>query len=399
MNSNPWLQFLSSRLSAQISLENARRFRLWLLALVSVLSIGYALKDLGRFEDRSFLVGVKNFYLVFFHLVLISFYYLPSLLQKGEKPIAKLFGIKDFLTLTVFSLVFTFSSYVAFVLSWQNATGFEGFGASPVFALTVWVNLLVAAVYFFGLLFYFASLLFFPSALVKFAERSGKWPVIGLTTHGVLVALQMLTFSEISPFGSIVFFEQLQIAALFWIFSLSAFLFLGRVLEESKVPALAALELDVASGRLNREEDILARLKEAFALKGLLAWTHRISYQASAKTHEIARFAHDAVNLVDRESPTEFDLRQVEDRHRRGEQIFKRLENENQRFLVSVSFFDLSELERERVEALRDQFSRDLRNAKIELASVRKKIDEKLVGLPPLISSEVPSEETAPLSR
>lgn len=403
MSSHSWLSFLSSRLAAQINLENARRLRLWFLALVAAFSLGYALNSLGRFEDRSFLIGIKNFYLFIFHGVLISVYYLPAMLQKGEKPLARLLGVKDFLTLTVFSLAFAFSAYVTFLLAWQNVTVLESMGTSSVFILTAWINFFMAAVYFFGILFYGTSLFFFPSALVKLAERSGKWGAAGLLTHAILLLLQALTVSEISAFGSLVFFDQLRIAALFWIFTMAFVLFLGRILEESKVPALAALELDVASGKLNREEDILLRLKEAFALKRLLAWTNRISYQASAKTHEIARYAHDAVSLVDRENPTELDLRQVEDRYRKGEQVFKKLDKDHQRFLLSVSYFDLSDLERERVEALRDQFSRDLRNAKIELASIRKKIDEKLVALkntqklvsPPLaVSSQAAPAET-----
>ena len=48
---------------------------------------------------------------------------------------------------------------------------------------------------------------------------------------------------------------------------------------------------------------------------------------------------------------------------------------------ISVTFLDLIEVESERVGRLHDQYSRECRNAKLELASIRKRIDEKLVAL------------------
>ena len=65
---------------------------------------------------------------------------------------------------------------------------------------------------------------------------------------------------------------------------------------------------------------------------------------------------------------------------------------------MGLWIFELNEVARAKVEELRELFSRELRNMKLEIVSVRKKIDEKLISLksqgrpapPPLPAPVVP---------
>ena len=145
------------------------------------------------------------------------------------------------------------------------------------------------------------------------------------------------------------------------------------------------------AGKIEHSEPILLRLKEAFVRPRLDRWTRQTSHALLSRAHEIAQFVHEALRLADLEKPSEMDLRQVEERHKRAEQIFKKLEKANQQFVVSVFFFELSDAEREKVETVRDLYSRELRNAKLELAGVRKHIDEKLVAIKDSINRLSPS--------
>ena len=98
--------------------------------------------------------------------------------------------------------------------------------------------------------------------------------------------------------------------------------------------------------------------------------------------------------MVEREKPTEMDLLQVDGRYKKADSLQRKFEREAQRFQLCLSLFDFNEAERERIEKLRDQFSRELRNSKLELASVRKRIDDKLVFIKnthlTLLASDIP---------
>ena len=160
-----------------------------------------------------------------------------------------------------------------------------------------------------------------------------------------------------------------------------------------------AMEIACAIDALEHNEDILARFREVFIHPRLSFWVHKQSHRAASRSHEIAQYAHDALSLVSRDKPTELDLRQVEDRYRRADKMYKKLERDDNRFAFCSTLFDISEAEQEKIEELRDQFSRELRNAKLELASVRKKIDETLVSLKNIqIPQSVPVEKV-PLSK
>lgn len=403
MEKNRWLEFLSSKLKSQISLENAERAQSWALAFLSLFAFGFALQSLNHPDGRSFIYPTKILFLILFHIILIVGFYLPNFMQKGEKPLSRFLGICDFtsLTLTVCSL--TFYSIVIFMLSRQTVSDAANMGMNGFFEFSAWCNLVLAAIYLSVGFFFFASLFFFPNALVKFFEKGGKSLYVFAGLHGALILLLGFGYSEIVPLGSASFFEQFRTASLFWVFILSSLVLIGRLQRGSSLKTLETLELEVASGKLERQEDILARFKEVFVPVRLSSWVHRLSHSVATKAHEIAQLSHDAVTMVTRDTPSELDLRQVEDRYRRADAIYKKLEKENQRFLLSVSFLESTEAEREKTEHLKDQFSRELRNAKLELASVRKRIDERLVAYKNSISMIAPpvaqiTEEKVPVT-
>jgi hypothetical protein len=391
MEKSRWLEFISSRLKSQISLENAEKAQTWGFLFLGLASLAFALQAVASGGGSLFLYATKILFLMIFQLVILLGVYLPAILQKERQSLPRLLGIRDFTSLMLASLLLTFYSAVVSLLSFQTAAQAGEMELSNFFAFVAWIQFFVSLAYFGGCLFFLAALLLFPQALTKIAERGSKafWALLGL--HAGLFFFLSFGYSEITPIGSVSFFEQFRVAGLFWIFIVTSLFFLGKMLRGSSVSALSALELEIASGRLERQEDILARLKDAFILERLAFWVNRLSHDLATKAHQIAQWAHEGITLVQREKPTELDLRLVEDRYRRADALYKKIEKENQRFLLSVSFFVLSQSEQEKIEFLRDQFSRELRNAKLELASIRKKIDERLTALK---TSQEPLRET-----
>lgn len=404
MEKSRWLDFLSLRLKSQISLETAEKAETWALALLSLVSLGGALGAVGGGDrGEQFLDTTKVLFLFFFYALLVFGVHLFGFLQRGDRPVARLLGIRDFTSLTALSLALTFYSFILLIVAHQVASGAERMGASNFFVFLYWLVDFTALTHSLASVFFLASLFFFPKVITRWIESGSKfrYPVFGL--HLTLLVLLGFGYAELIPIGSADFFGQFRTAGLFWIFIGTSLLLIGRLLHQPSVPALATLELDIASGRLERPDDILPRFKEAFTSPWLVAWTNRLSHTIAAQTEKIARYSHEAIHLVSHDVPSEIDLNQVEDRYRRAEALHQKLEKENQRFLLSIWLFDLNETARARVEELRDQFSRELRNTKLEIASVRKKIDEKLVSiknrevpLPPPPPSPAPKASQIP---
>lgn len=381
MDKDDWLGFISNTLRSQISLENAHKAQTWALAFAGLLALGFALNAVSISERQLSLYPTKILFLALYHLVLALGFYLPGLLQKGQKPVSEWLGIRDFTGLIVTSMILCFYSIVVLMLNTQLTGGIEETGISPFAGFVVWVNFLTAVFYLGTFAFYFLSLAFFPQVFAKIFEAGTKIVYSCLGLHAVLFLLLGFGYSETTPLGSPAFFEHFRVAGLFWIFILASIRWIGKLLSQSPVPALARLELEVAFGRLDKTDAILGRFKDIAVSPRLDFWIRKISHAAAEKAHSIAGCTHEALELVNRQKPSEVDLRQVEDRYRKAEGLYRRLEKENTRFLLCLSLFDLNETEREKAEWLRDQFSRELRNSKIELASVRKRIDERLVGI------------------
>ncbi len=400
MDSNRWLEFISSKIRSQISYENARKAENWAVALLAALALTGSFSAVGSQEaGNPVLFGSKVLFLVFFHAFMALGVFLPAVLQKGQKPFSRLTGIRDYTSLLVISLILTFYAGVTICVSWQAAfTQSEVIIASNFFKFVLGLNVLPALFYFLTAVFGFWGLAAFPSGFQKFLDGVIKGSKIFLAVHTAFLFLLFMAYTEISAVGSPGFFQHLHIAGLFWVFMACSLFLAGRLLQPSFVQALSGLELEIASNRFERPELILSRYKEIFVSKRLDLWVRRTSRVLSERAHEIAANSHDAVNFVSREKPSEIDLRQVEERYRRAETNARKLEREYNRFLLNYSLWVLNEVEQHKADELRDQFSKESRNAKLETASVRKRIDERLIALRPLIQT-VPASSAVSASK
>ena len=381
MEKGNWIGFLASKIQSQIQLENARKMRTILLGLVSVGVLGYSLNAVGHFSGRMFFQTSKLMFILFYHGLMVLMVYLPMQLRKGEKSLAGFWGIKDFTGLVLISSGMAFYSLIALLLSFQIAGVAGDLSSAGFLAVVAWLNVAVLFFYAAGFAVFFAGLLWFPAFLSKgvpFVSRSV--PVL-MGIHAVLLALLGSGYTDNVKLGSPAFFEQFFVMALFWAFIVGSLLFLGRLLDDSAIPALSALELDLFSGKAEKEQEILERYRNAYTPARFSAWIDRLSGQSVTLAKDIRRYAQEAIALVSREKPTEIDLYQVEDRYKRAESLCKRLEKSGQRFQAGISVMDTHVLQQAKIEYLRDQYSRDSRNARLELAGVRKRIDERLVAL------------------
>lgn len=399
MDSNRWLEFISSKIRSQISYENARKAENWAVALLAGLALAGGFAAVGSQEaGNPVLFGSKVLFLIFFHAFMTLGVFLPALLQKGQKPFSRLTGIRDYTSLLVVSLILTFYAAVTVCVSWQAAFGKNDvITTSNFFKFVLGLNVIPSAFYFSTAILGFWGLAAFPAGFQKFLDGIIKGSKIFLAVHAGFLFLLFMAYTEISAVGSPSFFQHLHIAGLFWV-SMACSLFLaGRLLQPSFIQTLSGLELEIASSRFERPELILSRYKEIFVSKRLDLWIRRTSKVLLERSHEIATNSRDAVSFVSREKPSEIDLRQVEDRFRRAEMNTRKLECEYSRFLLNYSLWVLNEVEQHKADELRDQYSKESRNAKLEIASVRKRIDECLIALRPLIqqAAAVSSATTA----
>ncbi len=382
MDKNSWLTFLSAKTKAQISLEASEKAQNWALTLFGFLALGFGLNALiGAAENPAVIYSSKVLFLIFFHIYILTQFLIPGILQKGQKPIARQLQLRDFTSLTAVTCVIAFYSVVTAMLSHQAAAGVGNFQPSAFLGITARINEIIAIVYAFGAIFYLTSLSFFPSLLIKWVEKGGKSRYVGLGLHAFMLVLTLFAYMGISRIGSTDFFQQLRVAGLFWIFMGTSVVLTGRLMRESAVPALSNLEIDLISGRLERTELVVPRFKDAFVASRFEGWLKRYAQAVAEKSSEVAKLTKETIALVSVEKPSEMDLRQIEIRYHRAEALYKQLEKSNQRFMVSMVAFYLTEVETEKAALIRDQFSRELRNAKLELASIRKMIDERLVSI------------------
>lgn len=393
MDSARWLEFTSSKIRSQISYENARKAENWAVALLSGLSLAGAFGAVGAQESSSpVLFGSKVLFLIFFHAFMTLGVFLPAVLQKGQKPFSKLAGIRDYTSLLVIGLIITFYFGITAAVSWQAAFGLPKYSEySGIFKFVLGLNVVPALFYLGAAIMGFWGLAAFPAGYQKFLEGMAKGAKALLAAHAGFLFLLFIAYTELSAVGSPTFFQHLHIAGLFWVSMACALFLAGRLLQPSFVNTLSGLELEIASGRFERAELILFRYKEIFVSKRLDLWLHRASRVLSERAHEIASNSHDAVKAVSGEKPSEIDLRLVEERFRKAESQAKKLELEYNRFTLNHSLWVLNEVEQIKTDELRDQFSKESRNAKLEIASVRKRIDERLIALRPLLQPAIPT--------
>ena len=380
--SQNWLDYFSSKINAQISIDNASRAQSWAFALLSVGALGFALEGLKEIRSESFIYSTKILFLIFFHLFAVLGFYLPMFLQKGEKPVARLLGVRDLTSFSFISLPLVSYAVIIVLLSQQLVAGAkQAAEVTAFFGLVTWLNLVTAFLYLAGSVFYLATLTFLPGSWAKLAERGKSTFYVFMGLHVLFTVLLSFGYSEIVPMGSVDFFLQFRVVAFFWVFIVGSTLFPGKALAQSPVGSLQNVEFELAAGRLNDEEDVLTRFRDAYVGSRLAAWLKRLTIALIDNSHEIGQFTREAVKLVGQDKLQEIDLRKVEDFYKKADQSYRRLEKACQRFLLSVSLFDLNEMEREKIEILRDHYSRELRNAKLELATVRRGIDDTLLVL------------------
>ncbi|MBN1688000.1 MAG: hypothetical protein JW893_02775 [Candidatus Omnitrophica bacterium] len=381
MEKNRWLEFLSSKIKSEVSLDTAGKVQNWGIALMGLVSFGFALDIVREAGSRTFLFGSKVLFMVLFHLILLLGVYLPGLLQRGEKPIARLLGLRDFTSLVFVTLALLVTTAIPLALNIQVLQAAGSLRVSGYFVFMMWACFAVSLLYVVLFLFSLVGFAFFPQAVIKVLEKGKKVVPVLFGVHSALFIFLVAAYWEITAVGSPVFMEHLRVTGLFWMSLMAFALLVGRILREGPVRHLMALESEIVSGRLERHEDILVRFKESYVPARFSFWLNRISHRVGVRSHEIAECAHETVSLIARKKPSETDLRKVEEDYKRANGVYKKLEKENQRFLICAALLDVEEVARGKMEELKDQFSRELRHAKLELASVRKKIDDKLVQI------------------
>ncbi len=381
MQKDSWLPFISEKIRAQISIENGRRVQTWAFGILALFALTNLVAGLINIPGKAFLIMTQVLFVAAFHLILSFGIYLPEHLQKGEKYLSRAFGIRDFTSLIFMSLVLAFVVYIVFNASYAIIHDGEELRASAVLAVANWLNVIAAGLYLGGFALYLGGLLFLPRFLTRVIDQLGKQPLIFMITHGVLFLLTWSGYSQVVEIGSGTFFEQVKLVTLFWVFSTSFVFWVSRLLQESPLQALSSLEMDAASGKLDRSDDLLEQFQQAFISRRFNHWLERLSQQLGKVADEITLRLQDCIAVVNQSKPTEAQLGWMEDRYRKAVAKSSQLERRQQKFLLALSFLNLLDVEREKVETLKDQFSKETRHAKLELAGVRKKIDEKLQTL------------------
>ncbi|MFA6599540.1 MAG: hypothetical protein WC352_01030 [Candidatus Omnitrophota bacterium] len=399
MEKNRWTEFLASKIRAQITLENAHKTVTLVLGIFCLVVLGFSLNLIGKFNNRVYLDTSKIMFLLLYHAVMVLGIYLPVLLQKGEKTLAGFFGIHDFSSLVLVASGMTFYCVVPLMLSSQLIEAAKLLSPSGFFGVLLWLNFFLSLFYVAMFAAFFAGYLFWPSLLTKAVEGVSKSVYALLGCHGVLFFLMGLGYTDQIKLGTPTFFEQFFVMALFWLFIVGSLHFIGRALADSALPALNALELDVVSGKIDQEPEMLERYRNAYTPVRFSSWLDRTFIRAASRAKEVAKYTQEGLALVNRDMPSEIDLRLVEERYKNAEKVYRKLEKDNQRFQATVSLIVMTRLQQEKIERVRDQFSRECRNAKIELASVRKRIDEKLVAIrnAAIAEAAVAVIESAPL--
>lgn len=378
---NSWIELLSSKIRAQIALDNARKAETWALLILSFACLGFALDGLRPIGSGTYIFSAKILFLAAFHFILLAAVYLPALLQKREKAWASFFGIKDVTGLGFIGGLVLFQLAVVNSLAFQAASGAGNFVDGSAFsAFLLWVNFLFTGTLLATLAWCVLAACFFTGL-----KSRGFWPgkkvfFTFLGFHVLLPVLLLFGYADVVALGSVPFFEQFRVVAFFW-GALGAWLLLAaKALRQSPLNAFQDLELETASGNARGDAEILTRLQDALVSERFAAWLGAEQASFAAVAGQMVQSTREAVNGVTRKTLAETDIRKVEDHYKKAESLSRKLEKKYQRFLLLISFLDLNPRETERAASLRDLFSRDLRHSKLELATIRRGLDEILLS-------------------
>lgn len=402
MEKSEWLHFFNTRRQSQISADTSARLQGWGLILLSLATFSYAFTALKNAGSYSFIVEAKVLFLTVFHLLAVITVWLPSIVEKDAKPLARTLQIHDSASSVFNGITILLVLFIANTLSFQLFKDISHGEKEAFFHLVLVFNAVLTAGYLTAAAI--AGILYFsaPQTLLKMGSKGSALIKTLAVTQGILFLLLGFNYLQGVALGSAVFFEEFALVSALWIGLTGLILFVARLQQESPLEEISALEMDITSGKLSDDGDILVRYKEVFTSRRLRLWVSRLHHTTAQKAEEIAAYCREALQTVAADTPTEFDLRKVEDNYRRADFSYQKLEKENIRYQLLTGLFDSSESELNRIHSLQDFYSRQLRNSKLELASVRKKIDEKLVQLKNSAAPQPQTEvkvEKLPVSR
>ncbi len=375
MQKDSWPAFISEKIRIQVTVENARKVQTWAFGVLALVMMMQSAAAFNNIPGRAFLLLTQFLFVTAFHILLSLGVYLPQKLQKGAKVFSRMLSLRDFTSLIFMTLSLGAITAIVFQASFQVIHGAEELQATGMMIFFSWANLLTAGIYLAGFVLMWAGMIFMPGFLARSFEKLSGRPGVFALLHGVLAVMSLISYSHAVEIGSAPFFEQFRLVVLFWMTLVAVVSWMARVLEESSLPALQSLELEIASSKIERSEDVLFRFKQAFMSRRLIHWVEKLAEGLAKISDEISQCLQQCVTVAAQAKPTEAQLAWMEDRYRRAVSRTGRMARHQQKFLLALSFLNLLEVEEEQVETLKDAFSKEIRHAKLEVAGVRKKLD------------------------
>lgn len=378
---NTWIDFLSVRIQSQIRKEISDRAHTWALGLLSLVALVFTLSNIKAAPGPADLFASKLLTLVLFQPVVFFAFFLPNILDAKSKPVSRFLGIRDFSEFIFSGISLVFFLYIICTVNFQVGAAAAKFKLPGLTTVFIWTHFALSAGYLISLLTHFAGYFFAPAVSLKLSSLREKLYPILAGLHAVFFLILGLGYNELLPIGSKPFFSHLLVAAPFFIFTLSFLAFRGAVSKESPVASLENLHLDLQRGSLLNEKLIQARIEDAFISNRFADWISQISYQTDTQAQGISALTNQILSTVQHGLPRELDLQLVEDHYKKAAAMLKKCEKAALRFSYSTKYLTTDALALTFIEEITDQFAREIRNARLDLASIRRQIDEHLVTL------------------
>lgn len=370
-----WIGYLAERVRAEERIEWVRKLECWGLFAVMAFSFTTAAK---LFLEQRSEIPVELFSLFLFHTVVFFAIYLPGRIERERRVLSETLQIVGY---SSFSFVWIgITAYLILIAKASSSVASEYQSEQALANIFLWGNAVIAWGY--CILSFLVGLGFwaFPTFLTKLNTISGRLSSVLFYIHLALGAGLGWISLSVSPLGTASFFGEFLVAALAWVFVASSLLFISKAFQKSRLESLRRLQSEMMVKPLAKPEEWPARLQEASVSPAIAASAKTISQDILKKSHQMANYIQEALSVVSSEKPSEIDLIRVEDRYRKAEHLSRKLEKDHERFVIAASLFCLGEAEQAKLDKLQDLFLREIRNSKLELASVRKKIDERLMA-------------------
>lgn len=369
-----WVGYLAERVRAEERAEWVRKLECWGLFALALFSFTTAAK---LFLEQRSEIPVELFSLFLFHAVMFFALYLPGRIEKERRVLSETLQIVDY---SSFSFVWIgITAYLILIAKMSFAVVSQYESEQALSSIFLWANAVISWGY--CILSFLVGIGFWmiPALLTKLNAISGRLSSVLFYTHLVIgVGLGWISLA-VSQMGTASFFGEFLVAVLAWIFVASSLLLISKAFQKSRLESLRRLQSEMMVKALAKPEEWPARFQEASVSPRISASAKSISQDVLKKSHQMANYVQEALSVVSSEKPSEIDLIRVEDRYRKAEHLSRRLEKDHQRFVIAANLFCLGEAEQAKLDKLQDLFLREIRNSKLELASVRKKIDERLM--------------------